>query len=88
MQRALSRIDVAIRAAVHTGEIEFEGGDVRGVGVHIAARILAEDAPGEVLVSRTVHDLVAGSDRSFADRGSRRLKGIEGDWQLFAVAGG
>jgi class 3 adenylate cyclase len=59
---------------------------VGGIAVHIAARILAEAGPGEILVSRTVRDLVAGSDVVLADRGSRRLKGVDGDWQLFAVA--
>ena len=54
--------------------------------MHIAARIMGAADPGEIVVSRTVRDLVAGSDRTLADRGTRRLKGVEGDWQLFAVA--
>jgi class 3 adenylate cyclase len=83
----LGDVGLQVRAGLHAGEVEVRGDDVGGIAVHTAARILAEAAPGEVLVSRTVHDLVAGSDRPFADRGSRRLKGIEGDWQLFAVTG-
>ena len=79
-------IDMAIRAGLHAGEVELRDGDVGGIAVHIAARIMAEAAPGEVLVSRTVRDLVAGSDRVLTDRGSHPLKGVDGDWELFAVA--
>ena len=79
-------IDMAIRAGLHAGEVELRDGDLGGIAVHIAARIMAEAAPGEVLVSRTVRDLVAGSDRVLTDRGSHRLKGVDGDWELFAVA--
>jgi hypothetical protein len=57
-----------------------------GVGVHIAARVMAEAAPAEVMVSRTVRDLVVGSDFRFEDRGLHQLKGVEGEWQLFALA--
>ena len=81
-------IDMAIRAGLHAGEVELRDGDVGGIAVHIAARIMTEAAPGEVLVSRTVRDLVAGSDRVLTDRGSHRLKGVDGDWELFAVADG
>jgi class 3 adenylate cyclase len=88
LREQLADIDVRIRAGLHTGEVELRGDDVGGIAVHIAARILAEAGPGEILVSRTVRDLVAGSDRTLADRGTRRLKGVEGDWQLFAVADG
>jgi class 3 adenylate cyclase len=84
----LGDIDLQIRAGLHAGEVELRGDDVGGIAVHIAARILAEAQPGELLVSRTVRDLVAGSDRALADRGTRRLRGVEGDWQLFAVADG
>jgi class 3 adenylate cyclase len=84
----LGDIDVQIRAGLHAGEVELrDDGDVGGIAVHIAARIMAEASPGEVMVSRTVRDLVAGSDRSFQDRGTSQLKGVDGDWQLFAVAG-
>jgi class 3 adenylate cyclase len=84
----LADIDVQIRAGLHAGEVELRGDDVGGIAVHLAARIMAEADPGEVLVSRTVRDLVAGSDRTLADRGTRQLKGVEGAWQLFAVTDG
>jgi class 3 adenylate cyclase len=82
----LGDIDLQIRAGLHAGEVELRGDDVGGIAVHIAARVLAEARPGEILVSRTVRDLVAGSDRTLSDRGTHRLKGIDGDWRLFAVA--
>jgi class 3 adenylate cyclase len=74
-----------IRAGVHTGEVQLRGDDVGGIGVHFAARVMAAAAPGEVLVSGTVHDLVAGSDYVLEDRGAHALKGIGGEWRLFAV---
>ena len=76
---------VEIRAGVHTGEVQLRGDDVGGIAVHFAARVMAAAAPGEVLVSATVHDLVAGSDHVFEDRGAHGLKGIAGEWRLFAV---
>jgi class 3 adenylate cyclase len=82
----LGDIDLRIRAGLHAGEVELRGDDLGGIAVNLAARIMAEADPGEILVSRTVRDLVAGSDLHLADRGSHRLKGVEGDWQLFAVA--
>ena len=85
MSRSLERLGLPIRAGIHTGEIEVRGEDVGGIAVHIAARVMAVAAPTEVLVSRTVRDLVAGSDFAFADRGHHDLKGIEGEWQLFAA---
>ena len=84
----LADIDVQIRAGLHAGEVELRGDDVGGIAVHIAARIMAEAGPGEVVVSRTVRDLVAGSDRHLEDHGTHQLKGVAGDWQLFAVPGG
>jgi class 3 adenylate cyclase len=83
----LADIGLQIRAGLHIGEVELRGDDVGGIAVHLAARILATAGPGEIVVSRTVRDLVAGSEVVLADRGSRRLKGVEGDWQLFAVGG-
>jgi class 3 adenylate cyclase/pimeloyl-ACP methyl ester carboxylesterase len=77
---------VEIRAGVHTGECELIGEDVGGMAVHIGARVAAQAAPGEVLVSSTVKDLVVGSGIEFADRGSHELKGVPGDWRLLAVA--
>jgi pimeloyl-ACP methyl ester carboxylesterase/class 3 adenylate cyclase len=77
---------VEIRAGVHTGECELIGEDVGGMAVHIGARVAAQAAPGEVLVSSTVKDLVVGSRIEFADRGSHELKGVPGEWRLLAVA--
>ena len=75
-----------MRAGVHTGEIEGIGADVTGMTVHIGARIGAAAGPGEVLVSRTVRDLVVGSGLSFVDRGDHQLKGVPGRWRLYALA--
>jgi len=80
-----AQLGLGIRAGVHTGEIERRGDDVAGMAVHIAARVEALAQPGEVLVSRTVADLVVGSGLEFADRGTHELKGVPGTWQLFAV---
>jgi class 3 adenylate cyclase len=79
------RLGVELRAGLHTGEIELRGDDVGGIGVHIGARVGALAAPGEVLVSRTVVDLVAGSGLEFDSRGAHTLKGVPGDWQPFAM---
>jgi class 3 adenylate cyclase len=76
---------IELRAGVHTGEVQLRGADVGGIAVHLAARVMAAAAPGEILVSRTVHDLVAGSDYLLEDRGAHTLKGMTGQWQLFAV---
>jgi len=83
---SLGRLDLRIRAGLHTGEVELLPGDVRGLPVHIAARIMSLSAPGEVLVSSTVRDLLDGSDLVFEDRGSHQLKGVNGTRQLFALA--
>jgi class 3 adenylate cyclase len=79
-------LPVPIRAGLHTGEVELRGNDVGGIAVHIGARVAAAAGSGEVLVSRTVKDLVAGSGIAFADRGTYTLKGIPDEWQLYAVA--
>jgi class 3 adenylate cyclase len=76
-----------VRAGVHTGEIHRSADDVGGIAVHIGARVVALAAPGEVLVSSTVKDLVMGSGIAFTDRGRHELKGIPGDWALWAAAG-
>lgn len=76
---------LAIRAGLHTGECELMGDDVGGIAVHIASRVLDEAGAGEVLVSRTVKDLVAGSGIEFVNRGTRELKGIEDRWDLYLV---
>jgi len=78
---------LAVRIGIHVGDIDRRGDDVSGIGVHIAARVLGLASPGEVLVSRTVTDLVVGSGIEFADRGEYQLKGVAGSWQLFAVTG-
>jgi len=82
---AVRRLGLDVRAGAHTGECEFADGDVTGIAVHLAARVLDTAAPGEVLVSSTVRDLVLGSGLRFDDRGRHQLKGIDGDWQLFAL---
>ena len=79
------RLGLPIRAGLHTGECEIMGEDIGGIAVHIGARVAAEAASGEVLVSSTVKDLVAGSGLRFEDRGSRALKGVPEEWRLFAV---
>jgi class 3 adenylate cyclase len=84
-QDHLAPLGVTIRAGLHTGEVELRDDDIGGIAVHLAARILGEAAPGEILVSRTVRDLVVGSDVGFEDRGLHELKGIDGAWQLLAV---
>jgi class 3 adenylate cyclase len=79
------QLGVRVRAGVHTGECEVMGDDIGGIAVHIAARVSALAAPSEVLVSRTVKDLVAGSGIEFSDRGAHTLKGIPDTWQLYAA---
>jgi pimeloyl-ACP methyl ester carboxylesterase len=86
IREALRALGLEIRAGVHTGEVEVRGDDLSGVGVHIGARVAANAEPGEILVSRTVVDLVAGSQIAFADRGAQPLKGVSGEWRLFAVS--
>jgi class 3 adenylate cyclase len=83
---AVRAIGVEIRAGVHTGEIELSQGDVQGIAVHIGVRISALAGAGEVFVSSTVKDLVAGSGIQFEDRGAHQLKGIPGEWHVFAVS--
>jgi class 3 adenylate cyclase/predicted alpha/beta hydrolase len=83
---AVRPLGLEIRAGVHTGEVEISNGDVKGIAVHIGARVSALAGPSEVLVSRTVVDLVAGSGIAFEDRGVHGLKGVPGVWGVFAVA--
>jgi class 3 adenylate cyclase/pimeloyl-ACP methyl ester carboxylesterase len=85
IREAVKGLGIEMRAGLHTGECEVVGEKVRGVAVHIGARVAALAGPGEILVSRTVKDLVAGSALAFEDRGSHALKGVQGDWQLFTV---
>jgi class 3 adenylate cyclase len=81
-----SQFGLEVRSGLHTGEIELIGCDVGGIGVHIGARVGSSAAPGEVLVSGTVKDLVVGSGIAFEDRGERELRGVPGQWRLWAVA--
>jgi class 3 adenylate cyclase len=79
-------LGLEVRAGLHTGECEIADGDVRGIAVHIGARIAAMAGASEILVSNTVKDLVVGSGIEFEDRGSHALKGLPGEWRLYAVA--
>jgi pimeloyl-ACP methyl ester carboxylesterase len=83
---AVRPLGLEIRAGLHTGECEVIGGKVGGIAVHTGARVAALAAPGEVFVSSTVKDLVAGSGIGFEDRGTHALKGVPGEWHLYAVA--
>ena len=82
---AVRSLGIEVRAGLHTGEIELRGADIGGIAVHIGQRVSALAGPGEVLVSSTVKDLVAGSGITFADRGSHVLKGVPDEWRIFAV---
>lgn len=77
------RQGIEIRVAIHTGEIEVRGDDIGGIGVHIASRVLAEAGPSDVVLTRTVRDLVTGADVEFRARGSVALRGVPGEWELF-----
>jgi class 3 adenylate cyclase len=85
LRAELAGIGIQIRAGLHTGEVELRDHDVGGIAVHIAARVMAAAAPGETLTSRTVRDLVVGSEILLDDRGVHPLRGMEDPWQLFAV---
>ena len=82
---SVTALDLEIKAAIHTGECEVADGKLAGIAVHIASRIADQAQPGEVLVSSTVRELVAGSQIRFADRGAHALKGIPGEWRVFSV---
>src|SRR5262249_32818392 len=83
--RDATRLGLDLRAGLHTGECEVRGDDLAGIAVHTGARVAALASAGEVLVTSTVRDLVAGSDLQFADRGTHHLKGVPGDWHVLAV---
>jgi pimeloyl-ACP methyl ester carboxylesterase len=85
VSQEMQSLGLEVRAGLHTGECEIMGDDMGGIAVHIGARIAALAAPGEVLVSSTVKDLVAGSGLSFRDHGVALLKGVPGEWRLFSV---
>jgi pimeloyl-ACP methyl ester carboxylesterase len=86
IRAATATIDVPIRIGLHCGEIEIMGDDIGGIAVHIASRVSALGDAGDVLVSRTVKDLVAGSGITFASRGTHTLKGVPDEWEILAVA--
>ena len=85
---AVQALGIEVRAGLHTGECEVRGDDIGGIGVHIGARVSALAGPNDVLVSSTLRDLVIGSGLEFDDRGAHELKGVPGEWRLFAVASG
>ena len=80
-------LGLEMRAGVHTGECEVTGSDLTGIAVHLTARVMAAAEPGEVLTSATVKDLVVGSGLEFSHRGAHELKGVPGEWTLYAVTG-
>jgi class 3 adenylate cyclase len=83
---AVQTLGIQVRAGLHTGECEVRGDDIGGIGVHIGARVSALAGPNDVLVSSTLRDLVIGSGLAFEERGAHELKGVPGEWRLFAVA--
>ena len=85
--REVSQLGLTVRAGLHTGEVEIVGQKIGGIAVHIGARVASHAGPGEVVVSNTVKDLVAGSGLQFEDRGVRPLKGVPGEWHLYRAAG-
>jgi class 3 adenylate cyclase len=85
LSEAMGTLGLEVRAGLHTGELEVMNGDLGGLAVHIAARVMERAGPCEVLVSSTVRDLVVGSGLAFQDRGAHELKGVPGEWRLFAV---
>jgi class 3 adenylate cyclase len=87
LRDGVRRLGLELRAGLHTGECQVAGDDIRGIAVNIGARVGATARPGEVLVSQTVKDLVAGSGLDFEDRGEHELKGVPGSWRLYSVAG-
>ena len=87
LQEALAPLGIQIRAGLHTGEVELrDAGHVGGITVHVGARVMAAAGAGEVLVSRTVRDVLLGSRYEFQDRGTHELKGVPDQWQLYAVS--
>lgn len=88
MVEGVQELGLEIRAGVHAGEVEHDGDNLRGITVHVGARVAAEARRSEVLVSRTVKDLVAGSGLVFEDAGDHELKGIPDRWHLYRASGG
>ena len=88
LRSALAGLGLDIRAAIHTGEVELRNNDVGGIGIHIAARALAEAADRQIIVTRTVRDLATGTDLTFASLGTVGLRGVPGQWELFQASTG
>jgi class 3 adenylate cyclase/dihydrofolate reductase len=88
LNEALSALGIEIRSAIHTGEVELRDEDVGGIGVHIASRALGEAGAGEIVVTRTVRDLCTGTDLAFHPLGAVGLRGVPGEWELFAASAG
>lgn len=88
IREAIAQRGIELRLGVHTGEVEWAGGNIRGREVHIAARVMAEAVPGELLVTEMTRNLAGGWDFKFADRGPRTMKGVEGAWRLSALVAG
>jgi class 3 adenylate cyclase len=86
VREAVRKVGLEVRAGLHTGEVELNGDDISGIAVNIGARVGAKAEAGEVLVSQTVKDLVAGSGLTFEDRGEHDLKGVPGPWRLWSLA--
>lgn len=86
IREAQRGLDLTVRIGLHTGEVELRGDDVSGIAVHVAARVCDKAGPGEILVSRTITDLL-GSGIEFSECGDHELKGAIGPWKLFAVRG-
>ena len=87
IKNAITQLGLTVRVGLHTGECETVDEKVTGIAVHIGARVMNHAEPGEVLVTSTVKDLVAGSGIGFVDRGAYELKGVPGKWRIFAVVG-
>jgi class 3 adenylate cyclase len=85
LSRAVAPIGIRIRSGLHIGDIQLRGSDIGGIAVHASARIMSAAQPGEVLVSSTIKDLLPGAGIDLADRGAHSLKGVPGDWRLFAA---
>jgi len=85
--KAVRGLGIEVRAGLHTGECEKRGSDIAGIAVHVGARVASHAAPGQVLVSQTVRDIIAGSGISLQDQGSAVLKGVPGEWELYRVVG-
>jgi class 3 adenylate cyclase len=86
LRTSVQAMGLELKVGLHTGRCEVSGGDVAGIAVHVAARVLEAAQPGEVLVSGTIRDVLLGSEFKFEDRGRHVLKGIDGEWPLFAVS--